>query len=104
MTNEDKKNLIKYVDSNPKIYEFLKKLIGINFILKSDYKYMYLVSMISSDNSYDEKSANESLEELKFLKNNINLLDIDDETYKEVKKYINKGLKIIKRDLKEYKE
>jgi len=103
MTTDDKKNLIKYVDSNRKVYEFLKKLIAIDLMLKSDFKYMYLVSMISSDNSYDLESANKCLEELKFLRNNIDLLNIDEDTYKEVKKYLKKGFKIINRDLKEYK-
>jgi hypothetical protein len=39
---------------------------------------------------------------MSFVKNNIKLMDLDEKTEKEVLKYMNKGLKIAKRDLKEY--
>ena len=65
-------------------------------------RYLYLVSLISSDNIYDCETAHKAMEELTFLKQNLHYLNLDDDVLKEVKRYINKGIRIIKNDIKNY--
>lgn len=66
-------------------------------------RYFYLVSLISSDNLVDAESFESSIESQEFIVNNIDLMDLDDKLKKEVLKYVKKGLRIAKRDLKLFK-
>ena len=66
-------------------------------------RYFYLVSLISSDNLVDAESCEIRIERQEFIVNNIDLMDLDDKLKKEVLKYVKKGLRIAKRDLKLFK-
>lgn len=66
-------------------------------------RYFYLVALIRSDNLVDIESCEDSIESQEFIINNIDLMDLDDKLKKEVLKYIKKGLRIAKRDLKLFK-
>lgn len=96
---------IKDFKINDKLYNFLKKIYNFEKILNNDeIRYLFLVSLISSDNSVDEESAKKLLEDLSFLDNNLEYITLSDEIRKEVEKYIIKGKKIINRDIKDFKK
>ena len=66
---------------------------------------MLLVSLISSDNIHDEKSAEEAMAGVKIIEDCIPYVNFKDEKFKkETEKYIKKAKKIIKRDLKQFKD
>lgn len=67
-------------------------------------RYLYLVSLISSDSIYNFETAEKAMEKIRFLKQNLHYLNLSDDVLKEVKRYINKGMRIIKKELKEYQQ
>ncbi len=101
----NKLNLGQFVNEHSKIWDFVFELYILENSLKSEeFRYFYLGSLISSDAVYDIETANNSIKRLKFIKDNLKYLNLDKETFKEIIKFVNKGLKIVKRDLKEFKE
>lgn len=97
------KDLSSYINSNPALWDYCWHIYMIENILKfEDLRYLYLVNLISSDTIIDKKSAQHSLDEIKFIKDNIKYINIDDALKKKLKKYINDGLKIVKKELKEF--
>lgn len=105
MPKDEIKVLVKKIKENEKLLEFNRKILNINVILNNDnLRYLYMVSLISSDNIIDIASCDKSLESINFMLNNIDLFDIDDKVRKEVVKYLKKGLRIIKRDRKTFIE
>lgn len=105
MPKDEIKVLVKKIKENEKLLEFNRKILNINVILNNDnLRYLYMVSLISSDNIIDIASCDKSLESINFILNNIDLFDIDDKVRKEVVKYLKKGLRIIKRDRKTFIE
>lgn len=105
MAKDEIKVLAKKIKENEKLLEFNRKILNINVILNNDnLRYLYMVSLISSDNIIDIASCDKSLESINFMLNNIDLFDIDDKVRKEVVKYLKKGLRIIKRDRKTFIE
>lgn len=105
MAKDEIKVLVKKIKENEKLLEFNRKILNINVILNNDnLRYLYMVSLISSDNIIDIASCDKSLESINFMLNNIDLFDIDDKVRKEVVKYLKKGLRIIKRDRKTFIE
>lgn len=105
MPKDEIKVLVKKIKENEKLLEFNRKILNINVILNNDnLRYLYMVSLISSDNIIDIASCDKSLESINFMLNNIDLFVIDDKVRKEVVKYLKKGLRIIKRDRKTFIE
>lgn len=105
MEKDEIKVLIKKIKESDKLLEFNRKILNINVILNNDnLRYLYMVSLISSDNIIDVASCDKSLESIDFILNNIGLFDIDEKVRKEVVKYLKKGLRIIKRDRKAFVE
>ena len=105
MPKDEIKVLVKKIKENEKLLEFNRKILNVNVILNNDnLRYLYMVSLISSDNIIDIASCDKSLESINFILNNIDLFDIDDKVRKEVVKYLKKGLRIIKRDRKTFIE
>ena len=99
------KNLgINDIKRNDKLFSFCTRIINISNMLKDEkIRYFYLVALISSDNLVDAESCESSIERQEFIVNNIDLMDLDDKLKKEVLKYVKKGLRIAKRDLKLFK-
>lgn len=98
-------NLNSFLEKHQKLTDMLMRLEHIENILSNDQiRYLYLASLISSDKIYNFETANDSLQELMFLKNNIDYLNLDDNIFKEVKDYIDKGINIVNNDLKEFKD
>lgn len=87
---------------NKPLYDFCARVLNYKSGFESELRYLILASFISSDSLIDAQSCEDSIEMMSFVKNNIKLMDLDEKTEKEVLKYMNKGLKIAKRDLKEY--
>lgn len=81
-----------------KDFETLRK------ILKNDqFRYLYLAGLISSDTNITIDECNENLNNLNYLKDNIDKLDLINEVKNEVVKFVNDGIKILNNDLKNLK-
>lgn len=62
-------------------------------------RYLFLVSLISSDTNITKEDCEENLEMLNYINDNINSFNLNESTIKEVKKYVKKGIKILNNDL-----
>ena len=103
--NVNKLDLGLFVNSHDKLWDYCFKLHQLEQILTNDqFRYFYLVSLISSDNIIDIESAQTSLDQLNFIKDNIFYLNLSDDIHKETMQYVNKGIRIVKRDLKEFRK
>ena len=103
--NENKMNLGEYVNNNPALWDYCWHIYKIeNYFKSEDLRYFYLANLISSDTIIDKESAQHSLDELKFIKDNIKYINIDDTLKKKLKKYINDGIKIVKGELKYFQQ
>lgn len=67
-------------------------------------RYLYLVSLISSDNIVDVESAEKALENINFLLDNIDDFKVSDEIRAEIREYAVKGLDIVTSDIEEFKK
>ena len=72
----------------------------ISKVLNSENRYLFLVSLISSDNILNKEDAIESLEIVNYINDNIDNFDLTDEIKSEVIKYINKAKDILKNECK----
>lgn len=100
---DDTQKIIKQIKNDERLMSFCRQIITFRNILESDVRYLYLVTLISADTLLSVEDCEKSLEKLNFIKTNIDLIETDDDTKKETIKYVNKALKIVKRDLKEFK-
>lgn len=66
-------------------------------------RYIFLVSLISSDTNITKEDCKENLEILNYINDNINSFNLNESTLKEVKKYVKKGIKILNNDLDDMK-
>ena len=101
MAKDEIKALVKKIKENEKLLEFNREILNISVILNNEgLRYLYLVSLISSDNIIDVASCDRSLQAINFIMEHIDLFGVDDKVKKEVAKYLKKGLRIIRRDRK----
>ena len=101
MAKDEVKVLIKKIKENEKLLEFNREILNISVILNNEgLRYLYLVSLISSDNIIDVASCDRSLQAINFIMEHIDLFGLDDKVKKEVTKYLKKGLRIIRRHRK----
>lgn len=82
--------------------DYAERIERTSQILKSDFKWLYLASLISADTIVNKQTADRSLEKLQFIKENIMMFNLDAEERQDIERYINKGLEICKQDLKKY--
>ena len=67
-------------------------------------RYLFLVSLISSDSLINESDCIESLKILDYISENISeMSSLTDEVKKEVIKFVSDGKEIVNRDLKNFK-
>lgn len=98
-----KRNLSKFIEGNEQLYTYVKKLYNYSFAVNSEqWRYLFLVTLVSSDTLINAESCKKSIESMTFVKNNIDLITTDEKIKKEVLKYVKGGLKIANRDLKYY--
>ena len=103
--NIGRMDLIPYINENQNLWKFCWSCYKIEQILNNDeFRYFYLVTLISSDTIIDIESANKCIDKLNEIKLVLPYLNITDKIRKETLKYIRKGLKIAKRDLKLFEE
>lgn len=76
----------------------------ISKVLNNENKYLFLASLISSDNILNKEDAIESLEIVSYIINNIDNFNLTDEIKFEVIKYMNKAKKILDKDIKRFDE
>jgi len=74
----------------------------ISKVLNSENKYLFLASLISSDNILNKEDAIESLEIVDYIINNIDNFNLTGEIKSEVIKYMNKAKKILDKDIKRF--
>ena len=81
---------------NKELIEFNNKLFYLNLILNSEFKYLFLTSLISSDLLIDKESYQEHIETCNFIKNNITLMKFDNVNDKEkILEYITNTLETL---------
>jgi hypothetical protein len=71
-------------------------------IVSSDFVWLYLGSLISSDVLDSKEKCIESLNQLNFIKDNIDKLELSEERRNKIIGYSIKGIDIVNQDLKEY--
>lgn len=76
----------------------------ISKVLNSENRYLFLVSLISSDNILNKEDAIESLEIVNYINDNIDNFNLTDEIKSEVIKYMDKSKKILDEDIKKFDE
>ena len=82
----------------------IKKLAGfIDEITGNGLEYMFLVSMISSDNILTIEDAEKSLEEIENVEKALPLTSIPNNKKEEFEEYIKKGRKILNADIERFK-
>ena len=72
----------------------------ISKVLNSENRYLFLVSLISSDSILNKEDAIESLEIVNYIINNIDNFNLTVEIKSEVIKYINKAKDILENECK----
>jgi hypothetical protein len=77
----------------------IEKLQG---ILSSDLVWLYLATLVSSDFLDSKEKCIESLNQLNFIKDNIDKLELSEEKRNTIMAYSIKGINIVNQDLKEY--
>lgn len=76
----------------------------ISKVLNSENRYLFLVSLISSDNILNKEDAIESLQIINYINDNIDNFNLTSEIKSEVIKYMNKSKKILDEDIKRFDE
>lgn len=71
-------------------------------ILSSDFVWLYLASLISSDVLDSKEKCVDSLNKLNFIKDNIEKLELSEEIRNKIIDYSMKGIDIVNQDLKQY--
>lgn len=77
----------------------IEKLQG---ILSSDFVWLYLVSLISSDVLDSKEKCIESLNKLNFIKDNIDKFELSEERRNKILDCSIEGIDIVNQDLKRY--
>ncbi len=96
-------NLQPFLQSQPDLFHMVKRLFVLyNILVNNDIRYYYLVSLISSDKVYDVKTGKRAMDELLFIKDNLKYLVLEENIKEEVMKYVRKGIRIVKRDIKDF--
>lgn len=96
-------NLQPFLQSQPDLFHMVKHLYVLyNILVNNDIRYYYLVSLISSDEVYDVKTGKRAMDELLFIKDNLKYLVLEENIKEEVMKYVRKGIRIVKRDIKDF--
>ena len=84
-------------DSIKKLAEFIDEITG------NGLEYMFLVSMISSDNILTIEDAEKSLEEIENVEKALPFTSIPNNKKEEFEEYIKKGREILNADIERFK-
>lgn len=93
------------LENNKPLLNFCSWILRYKMVLENeDTRYLVLASFISADTLVDVQSCRNSIATMNFIMDNMNYLDLNEELKNEVVEYLNKGLKIAKRDLKNFEK
>jgi hypothetical protein len=90
---------IEDIKNNKPLFEFCKKILSYKIALECDKRYLFLASLVSADRLINKERCIESMEKIKFLIDNIELFDLNDNIKKDTLSFLNSGLEIVERDL-----
>ena len=95
--------ILKKISENPNLVKFCNKILSYNTILLDEYaRNMFLATLVSADNLIDVYTCDETIETAEFILNHIDLFILEDETKKNIIKYLQDTIKIAKRDKKQF--
>lgn len=93
--------LISFVESNDKVLSYLKELHALNIILSNEqFKWLALAELVSADANNTKQDIMKSLERVKFINKNIDLLNLSDS--KKIKEYLGEIRKTLNKDLEKF--
>lgn len=95
-------SVLEYVQKDEKLLDYVSQLVNYKKILKDEFKYFFFASLISADALLTAKDCEKSIKVMMFIKKHIDYLCDKEEEKKETLRYVNRGLKIAKRDLNEF--
>jgi len=99
MTNKT----LKKISENPNLIAFCNKILGYNTILENETsRNMFLVSLISADTLIDEHACDDTINICNFILFNMDLMMLEEDVKKSAITYLKKGIRIAKRDKKQF--
>jgi len=94
---------IKKISKNPNLVAFCNKILSYNAIFENETsRSMFLVSLVSADVLINEQACDETINICKFLLDHIDLMVLEDDVKNSVIDYLKKGIKIARRDKKQF--
>ena len=99
MTNKT----LKKISENPNLVAFCNKILSYNMIFEDEsIRNMFLVSLISADTLIDEHACDDTINICNFILTNMDLMMLEEDVKKSVITYLKKGIRIAKRDKKQF--
>lgn len=95
---------IEFINSNPKLIDYICRLYKTNKLLNSRLKWMVLGCLVSSDTIVSYETALKSFSELIFIRDNYEMLNLDGGDSERLFGMIESGLEICQMDLEKYAE
>lgn len=93
--------LVSFIESNDKVLSYLKELHALNIILSNEqFKWLALAELVSADANSTKQDIMKSLERVKFINKNIDLLNLSDG--KKIKEYLGEIRKTLNKDLEKF--
>ena len=103
MNKEEVNNVLSKVKENDKLLAFCDRIIKYNAVFNSlDSKYMFLVSLVNANVLLDKEDCEKSKEVNNFIKQNVDLFDVDEKTKEEIIRYVDSALEMINKELLNY--
>ena len=94
---------IKKISENPNLVAFCNKILSYNMIFEDEsIRNMFLVSLISADTLIDEHACDDTINICNFILTNMDLMMLEEDVKKSVITYLKKGIRIAKRDKKQF--
>lgn len=97
--------LAMFLQTHTELSDFISRLRKIEIALTNDeVRPTFLATLVMSDTIVDIDTANETLERLTFIKDNLHYMVLEENVNKEVTKYLKDTLKAVRKKLKEFKK
>jgi len=98
-------DLMPFINTHDKLRDYCWQIYCTEkILLNDDTRYFYLVSLISADHIVDIESTQAAFDKINFIKDNIFYMNLSDDVHKETMQFVNKGIRILKRELKKFKK
>ena len=94
----------EFIESHDELKNFIDRLMLVERTLgDGGFRNFYLASLISADVILSLEAAEFALEQLTFIKDNLKYLNLYDDVKETCTKYVEKGIEIVKKDIKKFK-